>query len=60
MNKHEPDTDDLAWRYDERRDHFELMTQKKLERRRFWRIVLFFLVAGCTSSAFMVLSRISN
>lgn len=50
--------DEKAWRYDERRDRFEFISKKTLERRRFWRLVLAAVVFFITSMSFVVYQRL--
>jgi hypothetical protein len=47
-----------AWRYDERRDRFEFISEKTLERRRFWRLVLCGAVFVATTMAFFMYQRL--
>lgn len=50
--------DEKAWRYDERRDRFEFISEKTLERRRFWRLVLAGAVFIITTMSFVVYQRL--
>ena len=47
-----------AWRYDERRDRFEFISKKTLERRRFWRLVLAGVVFIATTMLFVIYQRL--